>query len=256
MANLTLYFDGLCGFANRGQHVEAYVFSYDHGQQLLIPTDVVDPNKTTWAPDRIGSIVDGGKVRQIGVWLLTGIEVEFADGTGQPRWEKPEKAIEFSKEHPKATTKSKKEIKDQDPKVGIVTLLGGGTTLIPQDSSHLCLVKAGMTSSRPIAEVVEWRTSSNTPTVRNVSKNSEITLRVGPGRSWWATISNVLPSLHGHGFHHFRFYYEAVQLAEGDSQMTVERCGGPDGAASASTGGSPTPYLPDVYDCVPPVIFP
>lgn len=252
MAKLSVYFDGLCGFASRGAYIETYLFPHNHGQQLLIPTEAIDLVATTWQPERVGTIVEGGKVKQVGIWSLKGIEAVFSDGTGAPKWQHEERSIEFAREHPGAVTKSKAEIQRIDPHVGIVTLLGDQTIIEPQDpgsAPNFYLVKDGKKVPRAISEVLVWQTSSNTPTLTNASMNTRIQLRAPAGEDRWATISNVLPTAGG-GLSHFHHYYDAVVLRPGDTPMTIERYNNTGGGSGARV------FFADVYDCVPPVVLP
>lgn len=258
---LRVYFEGLCGFVTRNGVVEVYLFSgpahhqmHRHGQQLLIPTDFIEvkDDDSIWEPTSVALILDGstGKPRQVGIWSLAETEATFADGYGEPSWLNKERVIALADPHPGSSTSEKRDILRIDRNVGIVTLRGRTTELEPQlpgSNDKFSLRRQDNTTIREgeFSRIVEWRTSSsNAPSITRVD-GKRILLRQDLD-AWWGSVSNVAPVPEDHGLVHFAEYYRALPVDEGE-RLKLYRIRKPE---------EPEAMFADVYDCVPPIVFP
>jgi hypothetical protein len=248
---LTVVLDGLCGFAKRANGIEVYLFSgghhAQHGQHLLLRTDLVDVPATSWMPTTVGMIRDIDEqthkpvLRQIAIWSLTKLEATFASGTGVPSWSNNVELIDFKTEHGGSSTLAKNDIKNNDAKLGVVTLVGDQTVLTvprPGANDNFVLKKNGATHKQgAFSRIVEWIAKSNSvPSLTNAA-GEKITLR-GDLDAWWGSVSNVAPVKATAGLTHFEHYYHGVKIKNDDFKMTIEQA------------------FADVYDCVPPVAYP
>lgn len=240
--SLQLTFDGLCAFKVRDKVLEAYLpHGHDHGGNLVLRTDFLDVPRSTWMPAAVGLIHDAKDgPRQIGIWKLHGDDVRFENvaEADPPDVKEKGRLVEFGVEHSGSSTLTKSEIRLAYPKVGIVTLAGKSTFEPVPTTEHdnFSLKKNGVKhKDRACSRMANWMLKSETrPLIRNKA-GEVLILREGTASGGITNAAPVLPDV---GLTHFVHYYEGVTLAGGDHKMTIQSA------------------FIDVFDCVPPVMWP